>query len=355
MDPAQLERSGPAAYAAAVIITVAAIGVRLPFLDLFQGYPFVTIFPAVILSAFVGGRGPGLATLLLGGLGAWFFFVPDQQSFFLKTNTDLAGVLVYALVAGFMVWAVTELKAAVERERLARLQLAALLDEKTALLQERELLLTEIRHRVGNNLQQITGLLRLHARQIIDPEARAAFDQARARIDLFAEVHQGLYRTGSDKVNLQVTLTKLVTDLVSAHRPVGIACRVVVSPALHWPPERAVPVIMVTQELVCNALEHGFGDDGIGTITVSLGPTESGLIRLMVADNGRGLPAGADPKASDSLGLSIVRAFARQLGGTFTLHPGDGGHGSVGQLVFGDESRLSSKKSSGSGSGRRAA
>ena len=336
---APFPHNSAAAYGAAAIVTMAAIGVRLAFFDVFQGYPFVTIFPAVILSTYIGGLGPGLLALVLGGLGAWYFFVPELHSFGLKTRSDILGVLIYAAVSSFMVWVLVRLEFLAASEREAQTRLATSLAEQTALLRERELLLTEIRHRVGNNLQQITGLLLLHSRRIAEPTAKAAFENARARVNLFAEVHQSLYRTGSETVDLDAVLRKLAQHLVGAHRPVGIACRIEVDPTFQWRPEKAVPVIMVAHELVCNAIEHGFGDDGTGTITVLLGRTPVGLVRLVVADDGSGLPPGVDPEHGDSLGLSIVRAFARQLNGTFGLHPGENGRGTVAELVFDDEPR----------------
>ena len=88
--------------------------------------------------------------------------------------------------------------------------------------------------------------------------------------------------------------------------------------------------------LACNVLQHGFGEDETGTIAVSLGRTATGLVRLLVADDGRGLPPGGDPAHGDTLGLSIVRAFARQLNATFGLHPAPDGRGTVGEFLFDD-------------------
>ena len=96
---------------------------------------------------------------------------------------------------------------------------------------------------------------------------------------------------------------------------------------------------MVAPELVSKVIEHGFGQDGIGTITRLLGRTPDGPVRRLVADDGSGLPPGIDPQRRHSLGLSIVRAFARQLGGTFGLHPGEEGRGAVGELVFDENPR----------------
>ena len=323
-----------AAYGAAVIITTAAIGLRLALSDVFLGYPFVTVFPAVILSTLVGGAGPGVLALFLGGLGAWYFVIPEVHTFGLKTRSDALGVLFYGLVSVFIIWALVRQQSLIALEHAGRTELAAALKEKSALLRERELLLTEVRHRVGNNLQQITGLLLLHSRRIVEPMAKEAFENARARVNLFAEVHQSLYRTGSGTVDLNAVLHNLAARLVSAHRPVGIACRVEIDPTFQWQAEQAVPIVMVTHELICNALEHGFGEAGIGTITVLLGRTPTGLVRLLVADDGSGVPPQVDPERSNSLGLSIVRAFARQLNGTFGLHPGENGRGTVAELVF---------------------
>jgi two-component system, sensor histidine kinase PdtaS len=335
-DRATLRRNSAAGYAAAVIITTAAIGVRLAFQDVFHGFPFITLFPAVILAAYVAGLGPGLFAVALGGVGAWYFLVPEPHTFALKSTSEVIGIAIYGATGVFMVWCVATLERSITREHEARVRIAATLEDKDALLRERELLLTEVRHRVGNNLQQVTGLLMLHARRIADPVAQEAFETATERVNLFAEVHQELYRTGRDKVHLDTVLPRLVTQLVAAHRPVGIACRVDVAPEFVWGPDKAVPIAMVVHELVCNALEHGFGEDETGTITVSLGRTATGLVRLLVADDGRGLPPGGDPAHGDTLGLSIVRAFARQLNATFGLHPAPDGRGTIGEFLFDD-------------------
>lgn len=325
-----------AGYAAALILSGAAVGLRLALHDLFVGYPFITAFPAVVLATYLGGGGPGLLTLVLGGLGVWYFLVPAENSFVLASPSEAIGLVAYLLVGGFIVWIMRSLAAASAREGEARLSLAQAVEEKDRLLRERELLLTEIRHRVGNNLQQITGLLMLHARRIDDPVAHEAFNQAAARVNLFAEVHRSLYHAEDDRVDLGEVLSRLAKRLIAAHRPVGVALRVEVMPGFLWSPDRAAPLVMVVHELVCNAIEHGFGEEGVGSITVALDRTEAGKVRLSVADDGRGLPPGIDPERSDSLGLSIVRAFARQLGASFRLRPGDGGRGAVAELLFDD-------------------
>lgn len=329
-------RPALAGYAAAALLVAAAIALRLAAPPAVEGLPFLTVFPAVVLAAYLGGVGPGVLALALGGAGAWYFLIPPARSFELKLPAGAVALAGYLVSGGLMVWVVGALAAASGRERAARLDLTRAVAEKDRLLRERELLLTEIRHRVGNNLQQITGLLMLHARRIDDPVAHEAFSQAAARVSLFAEVHRSLYRADDDRVALDEVLARLATRLVAAHRPVGVACRVAVAPGFLWPPDRAVPLVMVVHELVCNAIEHGFGDDGTGSITVALDRTAAGLVRLTVADDGRGLPPGVDPQRGDSLGLSIVRAFARQLRASFALRAGEGGRGTLAELVFDD-------------------
>ena len=333
--PVLVRESAPA-YLAAAAIVMAAVGVRLAALDLFAGYPFITVFPAVVLSAYLGGRGPGLFAVVSSGVLTWYLLVPEADSFSTRSASDLIGLGLYGVVGTFTVWVVNALEAAIAREREAKIELARSLEEKQRLLRERELLLTEIRHRVGNHLQQITGLLMLQARRIADPAAKEAFANATQRVNLFAEVHQSLYLGGQETVPMAAMLHKVVTHLVTAHRPVGIACQVEVGPGFTYGPEKAVPLVMVVHELVCNALEHGFGDDRTGTIGVSLQRTATGLVRLVVTDDGQGLPPGVDAASGDSLGLGIVRAFARQLNGNFRLHPGEGGRGTTGELVFDD-------------------
>lgn len=339
IDVLALRRKGATAYAAAVAIVLVAIGGRLAFADVLLGYPFLTIFPAIVLSTFIGGLGPGLLTMVVGGFGAWAIFMPGNPGQAGSAPTDAIALAFYVVLGGFMVWIVATLHAVAQREHKARVGLAAALEEKAALLQERELLLSEVRHRVGNNLQQITGLIGLHARRITDPVAKAAFRNARARINLFADVHRSLYRNGGEVVELDEVLASMTQRLISAQRPVGVACRTDVDPTMVWRSDKAVPLIMVAHELVSNALEHGFGADGTGTIVLALKRAEAATVRLSVTDDGRGLPADAGGAAGNSLGLGIIRAFARQLNGTFSLRPGWNGRGTIAELVFDDATR----------------
>jgi K+-sensing histidine kinase KdpD len=124
-------RSRPlAGYAVAVVIVAAAIAVRFATRDVFVGYPFSTILPAVVLATYVAGTGPGLLALVLGGIGGWYFLLPVAHSLTLESASEGIVLGVYLLAGGFVVWVVSALAAATDRERAARRGLARAVEEK---------------------------------------------------------------------------------------------------------------------------------------------------------------------------------------------------------------------------------
>src|SRR3954449_7569159 len=114
--PVLVRESAPA-YAAAAAIVMAAVGVRLAALELFAGYPFITVFPAVVLSAYLGGRGPGLFAVASSGVLTWYLLVPETPSFSAKSTSDLIGLGLYGVVGTFTVWVLSALETSIARER----------------------------------------------------------------------------------------------------------------------------------------------------------------------------------------------------------------------------------------------
>lgn len=186
----------------------------------------------------------------------------------------------------------------------------------------------EIHHRVKNNLQTVAALLRLQARRIEQPEARAALEEAVRRVGSIAIVHETLSHAGEEHVDFDEIadrLGRMVTDVAV----VGPAVRVVRRGTFGvLASETATPLAMVVTEALQNAVEHGYPDPAAaheGTIELAA-RTARGRLEVSITDDGRGLPEGFDLDASTSLGLSIVRTLVEsELGGTLEVGPAAGG------------------------------
>jgi PAS domain S-box-containing protein len=188
-----------------------------------------------------------------------------------------------------------------------------------AALREREVLLSEIHHRVKNNLQLVSSMLALQARSA-GPETRHALAEGQRRIDSIALVHEQLYGSRNlSAVNLARYTEALIPELCRAS---GVGERVEVELALEdvqLVPERAIPCGLVVSELATNALKHAFPGERRGKLSVRLERVAAGRLRLTVADDGVGLKEAFPPAAESSLGLDLVLIFAKQLDGELAL------------------------------------
>jgi PAS domain S-box-containing protein len=203
-------------------------------------------------------------------------------------------------------------------ERTAELQ--ALTTRLQASLDEREVLLKEIHHRVKNNLQVVTSLLALQEHTIDDPRLLTFFQESERRIHAMALVHETLYETNDlGLVNLGLYIPTLSAQLRRAY---GVeADRVAVHQQgadVRLPLETAVPCGLILSELLSNCFKHAFPAGQTGAVTVTLTP-EADHIRLCVQDTGCGVPADLDVGNTQSLGFQLVNALTDQLQGTLTL------------------------------------
>jgi len=187
------------------------------------------------------------------------------------------------------------------------------------LLADRELLLAEVNHRVKNSLQQIASVVRLQARSVEQPEAREALDKTLDRIIAVGRVHEQLYTAGDEVGAFDAGryAEGLARDLIDSLGREDIELTTEVE-AVMLNVRHAVPLALILNELVTNALKYGCPADRASRITVVLG-TEGELLRLSVADEGDGLPSAFSPTASKSLGMRAIEALARQLGGSFEI------------------------------------
>jgi two-component sensor histidine kinase len=186
----------------------------------------------------------------------------------------------------------------------------------------------EIHHRVKNNLQTVAALLRLQARRLDVPEARAALEEAVRRVASIALVHETLSQALQD----DVPFDEIADRVLAMCAEVAAAPESAVSVRRRGsfgrlPAEVATALSMVLTELVQNAVEHAYGEGDEGEISVIAQVAENAL-HVEVIDDGAGLPAGFDLSASPRLGLRIVRTLVdAELRGTLSLRHGAGGTG----------------------------
>ena len=196
------------------------------------------------------------------------------------------------------------------------------LRRRDRLILSKDATIREIHHRVKNNLQTISSLLRLQARRLTHPEAVAAVGESVRRIRTIALVHEALSREPGDDVTFIEIVRPLVRlaeeGLQSSDRPVRFS---VEGDGGRIPARIATPLSVVLTELLQNAVEHGFGyGDASGDVVVQL--THGEQLGIRVVDNGRGVSSGFDLDLATGLGLSIVRTLVTtELAGSIVIEP----------------------------------
>jgi len=199
------------------------------------------------------------------------------------------------------------------------------LRKRDRLLLTKDATIREIHHRVKNNLQTISSLLRLQARRLESTEAKAAVAESVRRIRTIALVHETLSREpGEDIAFIEIVrpLVRLVEEgLQSADRPVRFVVR---GDGGRLPATVATPLSVVILELLQNAVDHGFpeGSEG-GSVVVMLDHSADSLV-VQIANDGEPLSDGFDPRNAAGLGLSIVRTLVTtELAGTIEMRVAD--------------------------------
>lgn len=191
-------------------------------------------------------------------------------------------------------------------------------------LREKEALLKEVHHRVKNNLQLVTSLLRLEGGRSQQPETRDAFLAMQGRIRSMALLHESLYRSGSfAAVDLGVHLGQIATQAFDTMRQGGVAVLLQLSVApVPIAMQQAIPCGLLVNELVSNSLKHGFPEGRGGEVRVALEKLDGAAkLRVLVSDTGVGLPPDFAARRMQSLGLQLVSDLARQLRGTLEIGP----------------------------------
>ncbi|MCW8088515.1 sensor histidine kinase [Sabulicella glaciei] len=283
------------------------------------GRPYLTFYPAILLAVAVFGRASGLyATALSSVIALWLFVDPAQQ--LAVSDYREVAYLAYFVFSSLLAISLldtlyTALQEAAEHRKRA---------DQTAT--GCETLLEEIIHRSRNDSQRLLALIRLQAASPVTRTqgAAEALDEVAERVAAIGRVNQYLetyWRTNAI-VDMGEFLDGLVASLrsgIAALHPIALHVK---AEAISLPIRRAVPVGLIVNELVTNALKYAFPDRGEGSVWVGL-RREGDDVVLTVEDGGVGCDPSAPPKGTGT-GSRLVRALAAQLGGRAVQGAGGG-------------------------------
>lgn len=192
-------------------------------------------------------------------------------------------------------------------------------------LSEKETLLKEIHHRVKNNLQIISSLLGIQSRSVENPQAKEALEEGRSRVRSMSLIHQNLYsKNNLTGIQMDQYLNKLARDLLRNYKvSAGSISLKTEANDLKLDVETVIPIGLIVNELVTNALKYAFPDDRDGQIFIDLAEKENQLV-LSVSDNGIGLDENLLQGSSDSFGQKLIQAFRSKLAADLEIDGSDG-------------------------------
>jgi len=278
-------------------VTTALVGLSFLLLMGLQGrggvLGFYLLFPAIFIASVVFDRGSGVFATLLTALLIYLLMKPADMYLL---SGELAANLAIFVVAALGVSFVSEgLRTAWERAVAAE--------------RSKDLLLRELGHRTQNNLALVASVLSLQARTKENPEIRSALEKAVARVQAIGSAHEHFHpMKHNGRVKMRPYLEKLCTHLGDSHRDVRPIAVIVEADDVGLRTEQAVPLGLIANELVTNALKHAFPGDRSGTIRVVL--RASSPMSFIVEDNGVGSPL----EKEERLGSRLIRLLAEQLG-----------------------------------------
>jgi len=279
------------------------VALRMPFAAVAgDRAPYSLNFLAVVIAAVLAGWRSGLVALVVGQLLIWYAVVPPYYSFEIHDAERLGGLALATIAQALVLGVIALYQREVDKGTAERERRMALMDHA----------LREIDHRTRNNHQTVLALIHLQAQRASDDGVRMALQQVADRIDAIAHATEKLALRSGDlqRVRLDDHLCGLCEQIERglSHQHVQIECQV---EEITTTAEQAIPIAIIVNELVTNALKHAF--DGRETGRVLVTGRLNGQLKLTIADNGIGMKAGITSKRG-GLGTKLVDNFARQIG-----------------------------------------
>ncbi|MFD1553240.1 hypothetical protein DNU06_15365 [Putridiphycobacter roseus] len=311
---------------AKVIIFISTILIQINIYNLLNPDRYmdmIWILIIVLYSFYAIGLVWGVTTLLINFLGILFyqFFVvsPDLKPFNTYSSAQqvdyvltvvFGGIMIcYLLILFYKTQNITNLKYRAANEKL-RVNNKVMLEQN----KEKSVMLKEIHHRVKNNLQVITSLLRLQSKDIEDPEVIKQFNEATNRVIAMSLIHEKIYQTEDlSNIDLSAYIKSLTDELIRSYS-VNIPVQTEIKANLNFiTPDYMVPFALLINELTSNSLKHGFKDKSSGEIRISIFE-DNNTIAFDYHDNGTW-----DIKAEKvSFGIELIETLTEQLEGTYT-------------------------------------
>lgn len=196
-------------------------------------------------------------------------------------------------------------------------------------LAEKNTLLREVHHRVKNDLQIVSSLLRMQSELVPEPAARTALEESRQRLFAMTLIHERLFCGNQmNGIEFQDYARALIDELSYAYSPSGDIRVSLDGAAITLDIDQAIPCSLILNELLTNALKYAY-PNGAGEILVKLVEDDQSRITLSVSDQGVGLPSGFDPSQCKSMGMSIIDVLTRQLNGRLFVERQEGAKFSI--------------------------
>lgn len=252
-----------------------------------------------------------------------------QQAKLEKANSDQAVLVKNLTFAG--IFAVVIIAGLLYRQNRLKQKSNGIITRKNEqlqdLLDDKEWLLREIHHRVKNNLQIVMSLLNSQSVYIDNAAALTAIRDSQRRMHTMALIHQKLYQSEN---NSSISMPEYINELVNyVHDSLDSGQRIIfkqtVEP-LDLDVSQAIPLGLIINEGIVNAIKYAFPDRQNGVVNISLQHDGPDHLLLKISDNGIGLPAGLDIKGHNSLGLDLMQGLTKQLNGSFTIESNKGLH-----------------------------
>ena len=292
---------GPQAWLVAGAFFGVSLAIRILLAPWLDPIKFLTFYPAIAGATLLCGWTRGVAVLLLSAAAAWYLFYPPAYSFEIKDANTVVALIGFLLVGGFLVVLVAGMSDLIKRLEFAN--------------RAQESLFQELQHRVANNLQVVVAMLQGVRRDLSDEATAEAIANAQDRIAMMSNLHRRLY----DRNAYENGLAPLVTDVLQqVFRDLPVRVEVEIARDVHLSLDQMTAISLLVNEAAMNAAKHVFRKGTGTTFKVELLKQRDGL-RLLIHDDGPGIRRDLTSERQ-SLGMSIMQTFARQLGGSLRLN-----------------------------------